>query len=143
MFEIEVIGGQFEVELSRVATLESEVSNTADNKGFAYFWAVDRGRKAIVPVNAKALRFVTKEGDVVFSKHAKAAPAQHLTDRTLKQLLPNAISASAQARGNSFAVWARGFLRAVAQMSANTFQSVTPTGITGKLRKSYKVNVAG
>jgi|SRR6185437_669251 len=143
MFEIEIVGGQFEIELSRVDALESEVSNTATNKGFPYFYAVDRGRKAIVPVNAKALRFVTMGGEVVFSKHAKAAPAQHLIDRSLRQIVPNSVSAAAQARGNSFLVWARNFLRSVAQMNANTLQGITPRGITGKLGKSYKVNVSG
>lgn len=142
MFQIEVVSKEFESDLQRLASLESEVSNTAMNKGFAYFYAVDQGRGPIVPVNAKALRFIGRDGEVVFSKHAKAAPAQHLLKRSLDSLLANAIISAAQARGNSFLVWARSFLRSIAQREAGALQGVTPR-VSGKLARSYKVNVSG
>jgi len=142
MFQIDVIPGDFEVELARVSTLESEVSNSANNKGFAYFWAVDQGRGPIRPVNAKALRFRAKDGNIVFSKYAKAAPAQHLTDRSLKRLMPNTMIAAMMASGNSFLSWARDFLRSMARAEANELQGITPR-VSGKLAKSYKTNVNG
>lgn len=142
MFDIEVSGGQFEVELGQLASLSSEVSNTADNKGFHYFWAVDRGRGPIRPVNAKALRFVAAGGEVVFAKSAKAAPAQHLTEQSMANLLPNCIMASNEAHGNSFLSWARNFLRSIAMFQSQSLARVTPR-VSGRLAKSYKVNVNG
>lgn len=142
MFDIEVYAGQFETELARVASLASEVSNTANNKGFAYYWAVDKGRGPIRPVNAKALRFFARDGQVVFAKSAKSAPAQHLTEQSLANLMPNAIMAVNQAHGNSFLSWARTFLRSLANFQAQSLAKVTPR-VSGRLARNYKVNVNG
>lgn len=142
MFDIEISSGEFESHVGGLAALESNVSNTAQNKGFSYFVAVDRGRGPIRPVNAKALRFVTQGGEVVFARSAKDAPAQHLTEQSMANLLPNAMMASNQAHGNSFVSWARNFLRAIANFQSQSLSKITPR-VSGRLAKSYKVNVSG
>lgn len=43
-----------------------------------YFYplSVEQGRPEIYPKNKLALRFITKDGTIVFAKHVKAAPAK-------------------------------------------------------------------
>lgn len=43
---------------------------------FFYPTAVEEGRPDIYPKSKSALRFITKDGTIVFAKHVKAAPAK-------------------------------------------------------------------
>jgi hypothetical protein len=61
-------------------TTEVSWDDAVSEDGFHYAAAVDKGRKEIFPVTAKALRFEIG-GAVIFATHAKEAPAQDFTGR--------------------------------------------------------------
>lgn len=142
MFEIQVDTREFETAAMRLASMESTIETVAENNGFRYFWAVDRGRGPVRPIHAKALRIMTKEGPI-FRRYAGPAPAQHLTEKSLGELMPSSIVAAETARGTSFIVWARQFLGYVANFQSRALARVTPRGFSGKLGNSYRVHVKG
>lgn len=58
--------------------------------GFPYAAAVDKGRKAFGPKTATFLRFEI-DGEVIYTKWVKAAPAQDFTGRGLKAARPKIV----------------------------------------------------
>ena len=65
-------------------TAEANWDAARSPEGFPYAAAVDRGRKAFGPKTAKALRFGVN-GETVFAKWVKAAPAQNFTGKGLER----------------------------------------------------------
>lgn len=59
--------------------------------GFPYAAAVDTGRKAFGPINAKALHFVV-DGRDIFTQHVKAFPGIHFRERGLAAGKPKAMA---------------------------------------------------
>lgn len=74
--------------VTKLGMLLYEVRFEAFNKGFNYAGAVEFGRGPVRPIRAKFLA-IPFAGGIVFSKYARAAPAQHF--------LGNAIDESAGA----------------------------------------------
>lgn len=71
--------------------LEQTVEFKAFNKGFNYAVPVEHGRGPVVPVRAKALRFVVG-GKVVFAKRVGPARAQKFLERGIQQAQPTIVS---------------------------------------------------
>ena len=74
------------------------IDNRARSKtGFNYAVTLEFGRKAFGPIKAKALRFAI-DGQTIFSKWVKAAPAQHILEFGLRDAAPRIDGEFAAAR---------------------------------------------
>lgn len=139
MLQIQINAERFLAELP--VRLQSSVVNTAQSEiGFPYYAAVDRGRRAVRPVNAKALRIPTPNG-FIFRKFAGPSAPRHITKRSLEDILPNAQFSAAFAAGQTIRGWITSFLNSMAKLHSDSLATRTPIR-TGNLAGSYEVRKA-
>lgn len=120
--------------------LTSAIISTARSPiGFDYFWAVDRGRRAIRPIRASALKIPIGGGKFIFRKYVGPSAPRYITQRGLSSLGLSATAAAQIARGANIIVWLKSFLNNLVDFQASAFKSVTPNGSSGRLASGYQV----
>lgn len=135
----------------KTRTLEARVETNVD-----YFTAVDKGRSAVRPVRAKALRFpvgarrlksgVTrrtpaKTKGFIFRTFVGPTKPQNLSTRALSKIQPfvRALTSSTRNRRTiSTAVLAE-FVNRIASRYLTTIRTITPVRFTGRLKSGYKL----
>ncbi len=131
------------IERAKVGALESAVfSGARSPAGFDYFWAVDRGRREVRPINARALRIVLPGGQVIFRKFARPSRPRFVTQRALANFPAMFRAATSTAKGETFSAWIRSFLDNVADFAAEAFRRSTPR-VSGRLAQGYRVKRTG
>ena len=134
----ETVGGA-----TNFGVLNSAIISTARSPiGFDYFWAVDRGRRAIRPIRAKALKIPIGGGKFIFRKYAGPSAPRYITQRAISVLGLSAASAAQSAQGNGMTSWLKSFLNNLADSQVAAFRSATPTTGTGRLVGGYQVRKA-
>lgn len=122
--------------------LKSEIISTARSPiGFDYFWAVDRGRRAIRPIRAKALKIPIGGGKFIFRKYAGPSAPRYITQRAVSTLNLSATAAAQTAQGTNMVAWLKSFVNNLADFQASAFKSVTPNR-SGRLASGYQVRKA-
>jgi hypothetical protein len=141
MIRIAVLSGALRARATGVGP--AAIFNTARSAtGFPYFWAVDRGRRPVVPVRARVLRFMGRDGRIIFARRVGPAEPQNLTLQTLQRLEEHARLAAIGAPGGTLHDWILGFLNSLAGLQAEELSRLSPTGLTGRLARSYQVQPA-
>jgi hypothetical protein len=114
--------------------------------GFPYYWAVNYGRVGFTVKNAKALRFVLPNGQVIFRHSVGPAAARDILGKSVTQLDSSAINAVATSGaigyGASVRRWFATFLSKFAYFQAQAMGDATPNGPGGKLASSYRSTIA-
>lgn len=124
--------------------LNSSIISTARSPiGFDYFWAVDRGRRAIRPIRASALKIPIGGGKFIFRKYAGPSAPRYITQRALSALNLSVGSAAQAATGKTMVTWLKSFLNGLADSQAQAFRQATPGNGTGRLAGGYKVKRVG
>jgi hypothetical protein len=122
-------------------TVETSITSEARSpKGFAYFWAVDRGRRGFSAQPGKVLRFEIG-GQVFYRKSVGPSQPRNITQKALAALDQNMRTAAQAARGGDLHAWLASFLNGLVDFEAISFQQNTPN-VTGKLASKYEVHKA-
>lgn len=131
-----------EMALATRADLTAVIRNEAQTEdGFFYWPAVNDGRGPVRPVRAKVLRFVTKDGKVVFTKFARASAPRHMRENSLPVIRQRA---NLELVGGPTSFTRNGIashINRIARIALEEMARRTPV-ITGKLKNSYRVEKA-
>lgn len=115
-------------------------NDARSREGFAYFWSVDMGRREVRPVRARALRWVGRGGEVVFSMRSRRYAGRKMRAAAIIESLSR-IRALERAAG-----WTRpglvSVVNRVARMITARMAKLTPRGTTGKLAKGFRIEEA-
>lgn len=122
----------------QIGRLETDIFNDArSSNGYPYFWPVDLGRGPVVAKNAKALRFVTPGGQVLFRKSVGPAAPRDIRKTAISQMESSAINASITAGGRDIRQWLAVFLTKMGYFYSQVLADATPRR-TGKLASRYR-----
>lgn len=150
MIILEFDGKKFIKGLKR-RTLEARVETISP-----YFEAVDKGRGAVRPVVAKALkipvgarrlapgqtrRTPAKQKGFVFRTFAGPTKPQNLTRRALRRIQPfiRTLTKSTRGRKNITTAVLAEFVNRIAARYLTSIRTITPVRFTGRLKASYKL----
>ena len=150
MIRFEFDGKKFIKGLKR-RPLEARVQTSV-----SYFEAVDKGRSAVRPVVAKALRFPAgtrrlkpgrsrkspaKIKGFVFRKFVGPTKPQNLTKRALRRIQPfiRALTTSTRNRKPISTKVLAEFTNRIAARYLASIRTITPVRFTGRLRAGYKL----
>jgi hypothetical protein len=147
MLEITIDDSEFMEQVESLGGMETDIFNDARSApnpvsgrggGYPYFYPVDLGRGPVVARNARALAIPTASG-VIFRKRVGPAAARNIRPNALTQLEGAALNA-AFTTGNQANLrgWFATFLNKVAAFFILPLQEMTPSGLTGKLKQSYR-----
>lgn len=122
--------------------LESSIfSDARSDRGFDYFWSVDRGRRGFSAINGKALKIPIGGGKFIFRKSVGPARPRYITQRALATASQAATVAASGAQGPTLHDWLKSFLNNFAAIETQAFRAATPV-VSGKLASKYRVEPA-
>ena len=150
MILLEFDGKKFIKGLKR-RTLEARVETNV-----SYFDAVDKGRSAVRPVHAKALRIpvgarrlqagVTRRTPVktkgfIFRQFSGPTKPQNLSKRAMRRIQPfiRALTSSTLRRKNISTEVLAEFINRIASRYLTSIRTITPVRFTGRLKSGYKL----